>query len=280
MFKSILTILTDQSHVRAQVIAAADFARSQRAHLDVLAIGVDMTPVGYGEFGTSMVVIQVGLERAEAQARDLASAARTVLDALDPDLSWSVDTQMLLGSGLADLIGSRARHADLVILPQPYGTDRKAESEVALECALFDGRAPVLMLANGSPSMLKPKTVVIGWNQSAGAMAAVRAAMPLLQAAKSVKIAVINPGVHDPERSDPGGMLCQYLSRHDVHADVAVLAKTLPKISDVLTRFITDQNADLLVMGAYGHSRLREALFGGATREMLDASTVPVLMAH
>jgi nucleotide-binding universal stress UspA family protein len=181
---------------------------------------------------------------------------------------------------LAELIGGRARHADLVILPQPYGADRKAESELALECALFDGHAPVLVLAKGSPLVKKAKTIVIAWNQSAGAMAAVRAALPLLQNAKSVKIAVINPGVHDPERSDPGGMLCQFLSRHGVHADVAVLAKTLPKISEVLNRFITDQNADLLVMGAYGHSRLRESLFGGATRDMLDTNTIPVLMAH
>ena len=95
-----------------------------------------------------------------------------------------------------------------------------------------------------------------------------------------MNIAVIDPPQHGPERSDPGGMLCQMLVRHGVRAEVSVLAKTLPRISDVLARHVRDQNADLLVMGAYGHSRFREAILGGATRNMLEEAEVPVLMAH
>ena len=93
-------------------------------------------------------------------------------------------------------------------------------------------------------------------------------------------IAVIDPPQHGPERSDPGGMLCQMLVRHGVKAEVSVLARTLPRISDILARHVRDQNADLLVMGAYGHSRLREAILGGATRNMLEQTEIPVLMAH
>jgi nucleotide-binding universal stress UspA family protein len=122
--------------------------------------------------------------------------------------------------------------------------------------------------------------VVIAWNRSNEAMAAIRAALPLLKAAETVSLAVIDPPSHGAERSDPGGMLCQMLARHGVHVDVAVLAKTMPRVTDVLNRHITDQAADLLVMGAYGHSRLREALFGGATREMLQLCPIPMLMAH
>ena len=70
------------------------------------------------------------------------------------------------------------------------------------------------------------------------------------------------------------------LVRHGVHAEVSVLARSLPRISDVLARHIWDQNADMLVMGAYGHSRFREAILGGATRNMLEKAEVPVLMAH
>ena len=83
-----------------------------------------------------------------------------------------------------------------------------------------------------------------------------------------------------PERSDPGGLLCQLLVRHGVQAEVSVLARTLPRVSDVLARHVRDLDAGLLVMGAYGHSRFREAILGGATRDMLEAAEVPVFLAH
>ena len=111
-------------------------------------------------------------------------------------------------------------------------------------------------------------------------MTAVRRALPFLKAAEMVDITVVDPPSHGPERSDPGGLLCQMLVRHGVRAEVSVLAKTLPRVSDVLARHVRDRDADLLVMGAYGHSRFREAILGGATRNMLEQAEVPVLMAH
>ena len=91
---------------------------------------------------------------------------------------------------------------------------------------------------------------------------------------------VVDPPSRGPERSDPGGLLCQFLVRHGVKAQVSVLAKTMPKISDVLARHALEQGCDMMVMGAYGHSRLREAVLGGATRAVLESSAIPVLMAH
>jgi nucleotide-binding universal stress UspA family protein len=281
MMKSVLTILTERTQAPAQIKAAAAFARVHDAHLDVLAIGVDVTPLSYGQFGTAFGVIQVAVERAEAQALELAATARTILSAEDPDLRWAIDTQMAQSGGILELVGLRARLADLVIVPQPYGKDRSIDAEIALEGALFDGRAAVLILPEtGLGAAAAPRRVVIAWNQSAEAMAAIRAALPLLKAAETVSLAVVDPASHGAERSDPGGMLCQMLARHGVHVDVAVLARTMPRVTDVLTRHITDQAADLLVMGAYGHSRLREALFGGATRDMLQMCPIPMLMAH
>ncbi len=279
--KSLLAILTETSQAKAQIVAAVAFARAHQAHLDVMALGIDATPVTYGQFGGAMAVIQVGVARAEAQATELADMARAQLTAEGPDLSWAVDAQMAQSGGIVALVGTRTRLCDLVILPQPYGANRNYDAEIVLESALFDGRAPVLVLPDaGLGSAATPKRVVIAWNQSAESMAAIRAALPLLKQAKSVSLAVIDPGSHGPERSDPGGMLSQMLVRHGVHVDVAVLAKTMPRVTDVLNRHLMDTGADLLVMGAYGHSRLREALFGGATREMLELCPVPMLMAH
>ena len=111
-------------------------------------------------------------------------------------------------------------------------------------------------------------------------MAATKLALPLLKGADMVDIAVIDPSSQGAERSDPGGMLCQMLVRHGVKAEVSVLARSLPRVSDVLARHIWDLNADMVVMGAYGHSRFREAIMGGATRNMLEKAEVPVLLAH
>jgi nucleotide-binding universal stress UspA family protein len=104
--------------------------------------------------------------------------------------------------------------------------------------------------------------------------------MPFLKRADMVQIVVVDPPTHGPERSDPGGLLCQFLVRHGVRAEVSVLARTLPRVSEVLARQALDVNADMLVMGAYGHSRFREAILGGATRDMLEKSEVPVFLAH
>jgi nucleotide-binding universal stress UspA family protein len=95
-----------------------------------------------------------------------------------------------------------------------------------------------------------------------------------------VDIAIIDPPLHAADRSDPGGELSLWLARHGVKAEVAVLARSQPRISDILLRFAQDKGSDALVMGAYGHSRLREAVLGGATRDMLRAVPLPVLMAR
>ncbi len=151
---------------------------------------------------------------------------------------------------------------------------------LALLAQIIDGMAPVLIVPETGMRAADPRRIVLAWNQSREALVAARRAMPFLKRADSVSIVVIDPPAHGPERSDPGGLLCQLLVRHGIRAEVTVLAKTLPRVSDVLSRYLRDVDADLLVMGAYGHSRLREAILGGATRNMLETAEVPVFLAH
>ena len=280
-YKSILTIVTDAARADAAITGAAAIAATQDAHLDILALGVDRTQVGYAYIGTGAVVLQAAIDRAEQDAKEIDAAVRRALAAQTPTLRWTVEAAFTQLGALTDLVAQRARFADLVILPRPYAAAQGPEAEAVIEAALFQGRAPVLVLPDlGAGRAATPRRAVIAWNQSAEAMAAVRTALPLLKQADLVNIAVIDPPQHGPERSDPGGMLCQMLVRHGVKAEVSVLARTLPRISDILARHVRDQNADLLVMGAYGHSRLREAILGGATRNMLEQTEIPVLMAH
>ncbi len=280
-YKSILTVLTNPGDAELAISSAARLARSQDAHLDVLVLGVDRTQVGYSYIGSGAVLMQVGIDRAEADARAMEAAAKAALAEESDDLRYSVEAVVTQLGALTDLVASRARFSDLVVLPRPYGPGVGPESEAIIEAALFEGKVPVLVLpAKGLGANALPKRIVVAWNQSGEALTATRLALPLLKGADAVNITVIDPPTQGEERSDPGGMLCQMLVRHGVHAEVSVLARSLPLISDVLARHIWDQNADMLVMGAYGHSRFREAILGGATRNMLEKAEVPVLMAH
>ena len=277
-FKSILTIIADAEKSARLLDAAVDLARREDAHLDVLCIGVDQTQTGYYYAGATVVLTQEAFKMARD---DLARTEQAVRDRLAPeDVRWAVDTALAQVGALSGPVGMLARFSDLVVLGKPYGEGRNFADEAILEAALFEGGAPVLVLPDGATDARFGKRVVLAWNQSNESLRAARAALPILKAASAVNVTVIDPPAHGPERSDPGGMLSQLLARHGVHAEVSVLAKTLPKASEVLSRHAKDFDADLIVMGAYGHSRFREAILGGTTRNMLEAADIPVLMAH
>lgn len=280
-YKTLTTVVTAPEDAEAAIAGAARLALACDAHLDILALGIDRTQMGYAYIGGGAVLMQVAMDRAEADARATEAAVRAALQGQPVGLRWSVEGAVTQIGALGELVALRARFSDLVVLPRPYGKGKGSESEAVIEAALFEGQAPVMVLPDQTaPGFGLPQRVVIGWNQSAEAMTAVRRALPMLTAAQQVNIAVIDPPQHGPERSDPGGALCQMLVRHGVRAEVSVLARTMPRISDVLNRHARDLNADLLVMGAYGHSRFREAILGGATRNMLEQAELPVLMAH
>lgn len=278
--KSLLTVATSPDGAGPALAAASTLAIAADAHLDVLALGVDRTQVGYSYVGSGAVLMQIGLDRAEEEARAQEKLATAALAAQPQSLRASVETAVTQLGALTELVASRARYADLVVLPRPYGPALGPEAEAVLEAALFEGMAPVLVVPDAGLKTARPKRIVLAWNQSREAMVAARRALPFLKRAETVTITVIDPPAHGPERSDPGGLLCQMLVRHGVKAEVAVLARTLPRVSDVLARACLDLDADMLVMGAYGHSRFREAILGGATRNMLEQAQLPVFMAH
>ncbi len=280
-YKSILTVATAADRIDPALSVAARLAMAADGHLDVLALGIDTTQVAYYNMGGTAVVLQMALERAETEAQGIETAANTAIVAQPVGLRASVEAAVAQLGGLGGLVGMRARFADLVVLGRPYGKGRGPEAEAVVEAALFDGQAPVLVLPDDPTLSASIGTrIVIAWDQSREALTAIRRALPFLVRAEMVNVVVVDPSAHGAERSDPGGMLCQMLVRHGVRAEVSVVAKTLPRVSDVLARHVRDLNADLLVMGAYGHSRFREAILGGATRDLLELAEVPVLMAH
>lgn len=286
-YKSILTVVTSPAQAEAAIAAAASMALGFDAHLEVLALGVDQAQLGYAYIGSGAVLTEFSLERAEADARASADAAQKALAELDPTLRYSVETVVAEMGSLTAVVGNSASFADLVVQARPYGSGQSYQAEAVIEAALFEGRAPVFIIpdtllgkTNRFEKIANPRRVLLAWNQSTEALVAAKRALPLLRHAELVDVTVVDPPSHGPERSDPGGLLCQYLVRHGIKAQVSVLAKTMPKVSDVLARHALEEGCDMMVMGAYGHSRLREAVLGGATRAVLENSVIPVLMAH
>ncbi|MGB8622319.1 MAG: universal stress protein [Paracoccaceae bacterium] len=277
-YKTIMTVVSDPDLGQSALEAAIAIATREDAHLDILCLGLDRTQTGYYYAGTNAMLMQETLKKAQEDADAIEKAVTARMGA--EGLRWAAESAVAQIAGLTHLVSSRARFCDLVVMPRPYGEGRALEDEAAVEAALFDGKAPVLVMPENADASKIGKNIVVGWNQSTEALVAIRAALPMLQAAETINIAVIDPPQHGPERSDPGGQLSLMLGRHGVKAEISVLARTTPRASDVLIRHTQDIGGDLVVMGAYGHSRFREAILGGTTRNMLENTEVPVLMAH
>jgi nucleotide-binding universal stress UspA family protein len=277
-YKSLLTVLTDPVIANAPLHQLIALAQAQDAHAEALCIGVDRTQTGYYYAGANAMILQETLTRAHDEAAEILKLANDVLGR--SGVRWSADDGVAQIADLGRHVAYRARFSDLVVLPQPYGTGRGNEVEPVVEAVLFEGHAPVLVVPDDYPPQGQAKTILVAWNESVESMTAIRHALPFLKTADLVRIVVIDPPKHGPERSDPGGMLSQLLARHGVNCEIDVLSKTMARVSDVLNRHAVDTNSDMIVMGAYGHSRFREAILGGATRNMLEKAAVPVFMAH
>ena len=277
-YKTLFSVLTDTELAGPVLEQATAMAQALDAHLDVLCMGLDRTQTGFYYAGANAMILQETITRAQEEAQEVEAQAKKLLEA--SGIRWSLDSGMAQLADIGRHVAQRARFSDLAILPKPYGAKRGVELEPILEATLFDGATPVLMVPETGSAITLPKRVVLAWNESDEALAAARAALPLLTQADLVRIVVIDPPAHGPNRSDPGGLLSQFLARHGVSCEIDVLSKTLPRVSDVLMRHAADTDSEMIVMGAYGHSRFREAILGGATRNMLEHSTLPVFLAH
>ncbi|NIZ14146.1 universal stress protein [Phaeobacter sp. HF9A] len=277
-YKTILTVRSTADGDHTALTQAEALARRAEGHLDVLCLGVDRTRVGYYDGGANAIAINAMMERARDEVKATQAAVESRLKA--SDVPHSISSAITPLGDISRVTAHHARFSDMVVMDLPYGAEHGPEVEPIVEAALFEARTPVLVMPKGTELPLPPKTILVAWDESIEALVAVRKALPFLKTADLVRIAVIDPPQHGMERSDPGGMLCQMLARHGVSCEIDVLSKTLPRVSDVLSRHATDTGAEMIVMGAYGHSRFRESILGGTTRYMLEHAEVPVLMAH
>lgn len=276
-YRSLLTVFTDKTEAGPALDAAVTLARHHDAHLDVLCIGLNSLRFSVGMAEIDPTATLAMMQEAADRSAAVAAHVRDRLQA--EDIRWGVEDAGAQVPGIAGMVAPRARFADLVVLPRPLGEGRPLAAEDVLEAALFGGHAPVLIVPPTGLPAWPPARVVIAWDGGDEAMAAVRAARPLLGAG-TVSVAVVDPGRWGSEGDDPGGAVARSLVRHGVRATVTVLPHSGHSVAEVLNTHVRDTSADLLVMGAYAHTRLREMILGGTTRDMLKGAAVPVLMAR
>ena len=176
----------------------------------------------------------------------------------------------------------RARNADLVILGQvdPAQPPPPAGRQLVEDVLMTSGRPILVVPYIGRFEAFRTK-IVVGWNNSREAARAVNDAIPLLAKAAAVTILEASPIGRKPATDDATSAdITRHLARHGISAETARTVIAGISASDALLSYAADVSGEMLVVGGYGHSRLRELMLGGVTRELLQHMTLPVLMSH
>jgi nucleotide-binding universal stress UspA family protein len=172
-----------------------------------------------------------------------------------------------------DLVAQQARLSDLTVVPHPDAGEDVSSSD-ALHAVLFDSGRPVLICPRAAPASIGTR-VCLGWNGTAESASAVFAALPWLERAQAVRIL----SAEGYQRRGPAAPeLAAYLGLHGVHADIVMFQPLNGVVGAGLLAAARDFGCDLLAMGAYSHSRLRQLILGGVTRHVLEYSALPVMM--
>ena len=213
---------------------------------------------------------------------DIENAARSALDAFlesakRTDVSVETLTLLVPSGDLGREVSRLALYFDATVLQQP--TPEGPDTSNVIEAVLFGSGRPVLIV----PYIHVPpqlRTVLVAWNEGRLAARAIADALPLLQMADRVEVVMVSDSSPWGSWHASADTMAQHLAQHGIKADMKALARGDVDIGNTLVSYAADVSADLIVMGAYGHSRLREIVLGGTTRTILQSMTVPVLMAH
>ncbi|MDA0240175.1 MAG: universal stress protein [Proteobacteria bacterium] len=274
-YKEILVHIDNTSHNEARLKFAIDLAEKSEAHLVGLYVIPELVlPVtDMGMVPPDFVEMQDSQLKADAAKAEEAFIKTT--KAGDLSVEWRAEQ----GLGV-DILGKHARYCDLLILGQQDPDDPGELGDLADRLILSVGR-PVLVVPYAADKYEIGKRVMVAWDSSAHASRAVHDALPLLEGADNVDVLAINPkGGNDGHGQIACADICLHLARHGVKAEAHSIVSDDIGVADMLLSRASDEGVDLFVMGAYGHSRMRELVLGGVTRHMLNHMTMPVLMAH
>jgi len=258
---------------------AGDFAISVASAFDAHLSGVACAyePVIGGMAFPGAAVSVIDIFRAESRAE--ADRAKTAFDENAHRARISADSVVIsaTASGAADKLGELARDYDLSIVAQAQPDGDVAET-LAIEGALFSSGRPVLVVPYIQSSGLKLDRVMVCWDGSRNAARAVGDAMPFLRRARTVDVVTVEGRERRNELA--GARIATHLARRGLKVELRPIVAPDLDVADAILSYAADTSTDLIVMGGYGHTRLREFVLGGATSGILGAMTVPTLMAH
>lgn len=285
---TILAVLEGTAASASALSAALALGKRFSARVDALHVEPDAAAavpiVGEGMSGAAVEQIIASLQE---QAAARSKAARQLFDSRIAQAKLTVvDADAAIAPGKLqvsyrhvvgredEMIVRFGRLVDIIVTARPeQGAD--AETSVAFDAALFDSGRPVL-LTPAEPVSTIGETVAVAWNRSRESARAIAGAMPVLRKAQKVVVLTGREGDEGPEPSE----LARYLAGHGIEAKNWAFTPGAGSIGDSLLAEAQKAGADLLVMGAYGHSRLRELVLGGATRGVLSHGAIPVLLVH
>jgi len=177
----------------------------------------------------------------------------------------------------AELFGRMARRFDLSVVRQAE-PGKATPAPLIIEAALFETGRPTLVVPYVQKGGVRLERIMVCWDGSRSAARAAGDAMPFLQRATTVQVVMVTE--HGKSDEVPGADIAQHLARHGLAVELKPIVAPNAKTADVLMSHAADTSADLLVLGGYGHSRLRELVLGGVTRSILETMTIPTLMSH
>jgi nucleotide-binding universal stress UspA family protein len=279
-YKDLVVLLDAEPATRDRIELAAAMASRFGAHLvGLYAEIVPELPRRHGYFDPAL--LDPLYREVEATSRERAREMRDIFEGIAAQHALSAEWRFAIGdpSEIAVLHG---RYSDLIIAGQIDPEDKKAllSRPHPEEVALAVGR-PVLVIPYAGRFDRVGQRVIVGWDASREATRAISDALPLLTEAQSVTVIAVDPEVRpDGHGEIPGADIALHLARHGIKATIERTISGGIGPGNALLSRASDLGADLLVIGAYGHSRVRELLLGGVTRTILSSMTIPVLMSH
>ncbi len=275
MIKDIAVHLTGSDEDATRLAHAAQLARALDAHLTGLQVH-EMPEVLTITDPTGSSYLQQLV--AESVDRAVATTKQLVPMFAATGINHELRRLDLFPGQVGAALASEVRLSDLFVGTRPYG-DPLRQQRVE-EAVLFESGRPCLFVPPGHGAVARYASVLVAWKNTREAAVALAAALPLLRRATEVRVAVIEEGGAGEQRREAAGDdIGRYLSRHGVNAEIRLIAGWTDTAAAILNE-AEKSAADLIVLGAYGHSRLREWALGGVTREVLSRSPVPVLTAR
>jgi nucleotide-binding universal stress UspA family protein len=279
VLKDLLVPMTRAEGDETALQVAIDLAARSDAHLAVL-IPVSLPVMIPSEWGTYPTDLYSGAyDEARRQGEALAETLRARLARLEVASEVRVvESQYMSARRIAAL---HARHADLTVITAPTRTPGHSAVESLFLDVLMESGRPVLVVAPGYRVEVPAKRAVIAWQPTREASRAVHDALPLLRNAELVDVLTVDPEISEAGHGEqPGADLATHLARHGLNVRVVSLSGTGESIARSILGHCIQTGAGLLVAGGYSHSRFREIVVGGVTRDLLAAAHLPILFSH